>query len=126
MDTKTERLLATVAEDRLESALKLEGEERHAAFKEGMEAVTKQIELQKMKQEEERALREEENKKHDVFVERCIQVGTFAAGLVVAPAIEYGVKKGFAKLLCEFEKDYSFTTSAGRSLSDLFKFRSRK
>ena len=123
MDTTTDRLLATVAEDRLEASLKLEGEERHAAFKEGMEAVSKQIELRKMKQEEERALREEENKKHDVFIDRCIQVGTFAAGLIVAPCIEGAVKKGFAKLLCEFEKDYSFTTSAGRSLSNLFRFK---
>ena len=123
MGNRTETLLASVAEDRLEASLNLQGDERHEAFKEGMEAVSKQIELQKMKQDEARALREEENKKHDVFIDRCIQVGTFAAGLVVAPLIDGAVKKGFAKLMCEFEKDYSFTTTAGRSLSGLFRFK---
>lgn len=123
MGNKIENLMDRVAEDRLESALNLTGEERHEAFKEGMEAITKRNELLKMKQEEERALREEENKKHDVFIDRCIQVGTFAAGLIVAPLIDGAVKKGFAKMLCEFEKDYTFTTSAGRSLSSLFRFK---
>ena len=46
-----------------------------------------------------------------------------AAAVIVAPLIDTRCKTAFAHMLCEFEKDYNFTTMAGRSLSGLFKFR---
>lgn len=46
-----------------------------------------------------------------------------ATGIIVTPMIDYGVKKVLAKMLCEFEKDYTFTTSAGKSLMGMFKFK---
>lgn len=51
---------------------------------------------------------------------KAIEIG---AAIVVAPLIEYGSKAAFAKILCEFEKDYTFTTTAGRSLASMFKFK---
>lgn len=52
-----------------------------------------------------------------------IRVAEIGAATVVAPVIGYGLKKGFAKIICTFEKDYTFTTSAGRSLGGLFRFK---
>lgn len=46
-----------------------------------------------------------------------------ASIVILTPVVEYVTKKGFAKLLCNFEKDYTFTTTAGRSLSSLFRFK---
>lgn len=46
-----------------------------------------------------------------------------AAGMVVTPMIDYGVKRILATMLCEFEKDYTFTTSAGKSLMSMFRFK---
>ena len=50
-----------------------------------------------------------------------LRVLEIAAAVVVAPIVEHKFRKGFAKMICEFEKDYNFTTTAGRSLSKLFK-----
>ena len=46
-----------------------------------------------------------------------------AAAVIVTPLIDMRCKTTFAHMLCEFEKDYNFTTMAGKSLSGLFKFR---
>ena len=51
----------------------------------------------------------------------ALRVLEIAAAVVVAPIVEHKFRKGFAKMICEFEKDYNFTTTAGRSLSKLFK-----
>lgn len=48
---------------------------------------------------------------------------TLMTGAVITPVIDYSVKKVFAKMLCEFEKDYTFTTTAGKTLSSIFKFK---
>ena len=55
--------------------------------------------------------------------ETIIKMVELGATVIAAPLIETGCKKAFAYMLCEFEKDYSFTTMAGKSLSGLFKFR---
>ena len=51
----------------------------------------------------------------------ALRVLEIAAAVVVAPIVENKFRKGFARMICEFEKDYNFTTTAGRSLSKLFK-----
>lgn len=55
--------------------------------------------------------------------DRLIKCGEIALAVVVTPMIEAGCKKAFAKMICDFEKDYNFTTMAGKSLSGIFKFR---
>lgn len=55
--------------------------------------------------------------------DRLIKCGEIALAVIVTPMIEAGCKKAFAKLICDFEKDYNFTTMAGKSLSALFKFK---
>ena len=143
MDAKNRELLEGVIEDRLRRAQLSdpENEVDKQVFKEAMDALSKQIELDKidasheeqlaklkienerLKAECEKNLRDEATKKSEAKKDRWVQIGTFGAGLLIAPAIEYGFKKGFAKLICEFEKDYTFTTSAGRGLSSLFRFK---
>ncbi len=55
--------------------------------------------------------------------ERMIKYAEIALAVIVTPMIEAGCKHAFAKMICEFEKDYNFTTMAGRSLNSLFKFK---
>ena len=144
MDEKNRELLGKVINNRLEQALSKSGEaaeESKLAFKEAMDAVSKQIELDKIEaahaeheekmnmervklnNEESKTIREESFKAEEAKRDRWVQIGLFAAGLFASPLIEVACKKSYAKLLCEFEKDYTFTTSAGRSLSGLFKFK---
>lgn len=74
--------------------------------------VTKKIEEAKLKLENDQAAKD-----------RLIKCGEIALAVIVTPMIEAGCKKAFAKMICDFEKDYNFTTMAGRSLSSIFKFK---
>lgn len=53
----------------------------------------------------------------------AVKVAEIAAAVIIAPLIDFRCKETFAHMLCEFEKDYNFTTMAGRSLSAIFKFK---
>ena len=74
--------------------------------------INEKIEKVKMKFEQDEAAKD-----------RLIKCGEIALAVLVTPMIEAGCKKAFAKMICDFEKDYNFTTMAGKSLSAIFKFR---
>lgn len=74
--------------------------------------VSKKIEDAKLKLEKDQAAKD-----------RLIKCGEIALAVIVTPMIEAGCKKAFAKMICDFEKDYNFTTMAGKSLSTIFKFK---
>ena len=73
-------------------------------------AIDKDIELAKIK-----------SQKDSNRSERAIKLIEIGATLVVAPLIGLKCNTLFAKTICEFEKDYMFTTTAGKTLSKLFK-----
>lgn len=99
-------LLEKVIKDRLDKSLQSENaEEASVAFNEAMEAIDRQNTLDKETRD------------------RIVKYVEIGAAVVLTPLIEAGCKKAFAHMLCEFEKDYNFTTMAGKSLSGLFKFR---
>lgn len=98
-------LLQEVINDRLNRSLSDDSEEAKVAFNEAMEAIDRQQTLDKDKK--------------DAII-KAVEIG---AAVLLAPLVEAGCKKAFAHMLCEFEKDYNFTTMAGKSLSGLFKFR---
>ena len=87
------------------NAAKPGSEEESEAFKEALQMVDRDIERAK-------AIRD-----------GWIRVAEIGATAVVAPLVGYATHKGLAKMLCMFEKDYTFTTTAGRALSGLFRFK---
>lgn len=125
MNEHNKNLLDEVIKDRLEKALydDADSDEANVTFRQAMEAVDREIELSKIE-----ASREEQTKKQELaakeakrtLVIRCIEIG---AVTVAAPVIGYLFNRSFARDICNFEKDYTFTTSAGRSLSKLFNFK---
>ena len=112
MNKDNKKLLEEVIKDRLTKSLGDDADESSAAFKDAMEAIDRQVALDKEQAELDKD-------KKDRMV-KLVEIGT---AVVLAPLIELGCKKAFAYMLCEFEKDYSFTTMAGKSLSGLFKFK---
>ena len=104
MKKENKKLLEDVIKDRLTKSLG-DSDEASEAFKEAMEAIDRQNTLDK------------DNKDRIV---KFVEIGT---AVVLAPLIETGCKKAFAHMICEFEKNDSFTTMAGKSLSGLFKFK---
>ena len=105
MKKENKTLLEEVIKDRLERSLDENEGVREEAFREAMDAIDRQNELDK-------------NNK-----DRIVKVVEIGAAIIAVPLIEAGCKKAFAKMICEFEKDYTFTTSAGKALGNLFRFK---
>lgn len=107
-------LLDKVAEDRLTKALdpNISDEERKAALKDGMEVVDRQIQLEKIED-----AKKEQNKN------RIIKVVEIAAIPTVMFVADFAMKRYFMRQICNFEKDYTFTTTPGRGVAGLFRFR---
>lgn len=105
MKKDNKKLLEDVINDRLTKSLGDDPDEASAAFEEAMQAIDRQNELDKDKKD------------------RVVKVVEIGMAVVAAPLIEAACKKGFARMICEFEEDHIFTTMAGKSLSALFKFR---
>ena len=104
MKKENKKLLEDVIKDRLTKSLG-DSDEASEAFKEAMEAIDRQNVLDKDSKDR---------------IVKFVEIGT---AVVLAPLIETGCKKAFAHMICEFEKNDSFATMAGKSLSGLFKFK---
>ena len=105
MKKENKKLLEDVIKDRLTKSLGNDPDEASEAFKEAMEAIDRQNALDKDSKDR---------------LVKFVEIGT---AVVIAPLIETGCKKAFAHMICEFEKNDSFATMAGKSLSGLFKFK---
>ena len=105
MKKENKKLLEEVIKDRLTKSLGNDPDEASEALKEAMEAIDRQTVLDKDDKDR---------------IVKFVEIGT---AVVLAPMIELGCKKAFAHMICEFERNDSFTTMAGKSLSGLFKFR---
>lgn len=126
MNDENKKLLDEVIEKRLDQVLKspdANSEETTLMFEQAMKAIDRRTELSKMEASYDEQVKKQElataEAKKDRII-RCIEIG---AALMAGPVIQYCCNLGYAKLMCNFEKDYTFTTSAGKSLSRLFQFK---
>lgn len=150
MNTETKELLEKVVTQRLNEALEcdVESEEGKRAFKEAMEAISKCIELEKIESAEEAQLYNrdlermkvesaEEAKDKDRELERekiemskkeqnqnkwikFIEVAAIPVGITL---LNFALNRYYIRTICNFEKDYTFTTSPGKGISGLFRFK---
>lgn len=123
MNYENKQLLEEVIQDRLVKAQAMNSEEAEIAFGQAMEAIDRRLELSKIEASHDEQLDKQELAKKEArntWIIRGVEIG---ATCLAVPVVQYCCNKGFAKLMCNFEKDYTFTTSAGRSLSRLFNFK---
>lgn len=85
--------------------------------------LNREFELKKLDENHALEKKKMETESKRANMDRLLKIVELGAVVVAAPLIEAGCKKAFAHMLCEFEKDYNFTTTAGKSLSGLFRFR---
>lgn len=111
---KSKELLESVIERNLKIASETEvGSEQHVkAHKEAMDAIDRCIELDKI---EDKKKEQKESK-----LVKYLEIAIIPASLIV---LDYAFKWRFMKTVCNFEKEYTFTTTPGRSISGLFKFK---
>ena len=117
-------LLQRVVQNRLKAALSRDenSEEAILAFKEGMEATDRLIELEKIENAKRIELEKinrtkAEQKRNDVVTvikEVAVPVGIKALTIIGNVYFMYKISN--------FEKDYTWTTTAGRSTRDFFKW----
>lgn len=110
---KTKELLEEVVNDRLKQAANegLSDEERSAAFDEAMRATDRLVEVGKIESDK------------DKNINRALKYLELFAIPVALMGVDYLFKMKFTKTVCLFEKDYTFTTQAGRSVSQFFNFK---
>lgn len=125
MNKKQKEQLEQVIEDRLESALLYEegSEDSIRAFKEATRAIELLNEAEKLEHQKESELiriTETERSERKNTVLKVIEIAAVPVGLFVLDCV---FKNHYMKKVCNFEKDYTFTTSAGKGLSSLFQFR---
>ena len=136
MDENNRVLLTKVVSDRLECALSSSEDptKRKLAFAEAMEAVNKQIEvdkleashqehIEKQRAEEKRCRREDEFKRVEARKARNTQIGIFVAGLIVSPIIEVVSKTLYANHIAKLEEFDTFTSEAGRGIASWFRWK---
>ena len=89
----------------------LEKDKRNNEFEASENAKNRKFEEKKMR------LDDDSTKKDRIL--KAAEIGA----MIAIPLITAGCNKKFAKMLCNFEKDYTFTTTAGRTLGGLFKLK---
>lgn len=87
-------------------------EEKKQAFDEAMKAADRVIEIEKVEAEK-------DGKKTNKIL-KYVEMVAVPVGLAT---LDYIFKTRFATRICNFEKDYTFTTQAGRSVSQFFRWR---
>ena len=102
MNKENKVLLEKVINDRLNKALE-DNDDTSTNFDEAMAAIDRQKDL--------------DSDTRDKLI-KLVEIG---AAVIVTPIIEAKGRKIFAEMICSFEKDYTFTTTAGRALSKLFR-----
>ena len=131
-------LLKEVLEDRLKESLSMEttSNESKQAIKDAMDVADRLIEvektklqhqeqLEKQKQEEIKLKQEEERKKKELKSNIILKAVEIGAMVLVAPLVQYGCNRGYVKLVGLFEKDDYYRTTAGKSLSSLFRLKGK-
>ena len=119
MNERTKMLLTELIEQRLQEALNSDEENRDYQFDEAMKALDRQIELSKLENES----LEQKKAKDDSKWGMIIKAAEIGATILIVPTIDYLCKRAFAERICTFEREDTFRTQAGKSLSGLFRFK---
>ena len=123
VDIQTKRHEFDLEKEEVKSNLDSIRDDKNRNFQVQLEEMRQEFELHRDElnyyREKEKAELEAKKARNEMLV-KGIEI---AAAVLVTPLIDMKCKTTFAQMLCEFEKDYNFTTMAGKSLSGLFKFR---
>ena len=124
MNDENKKLLDEVIKNRLETAKQTtaDAEGNNAAFRQAMEAIDRRIEIDKVNASSKELSKKQEQSKREAEINMWIQIGGLVATMVIVPTIQHCYNMRYAKLLCNFEKDYTFTTTPGKATSKFFNF----
>lgn len=127
MNDENKKLLDEVIKDRLEMVLATDAdaEGNNEAFKQAMEAIDRQNEIKKIEVSSEEQSKKQELTKKETDINMWIQIAGLVTTVLVVPTINHCCNMRYAKTLCNFEKDYTFTTTPGKVMNKFFNFRGK-
>lgn len=79
------------------------------------------LDAEKIRLENQKSVNNYNLEQDKLSTQRLLKILEVTAAVILTPMIDNKFRTKFAKMICNFEKDYNFTTTAGRSLSKLFK-----
>lgn len=126
MNDENRELLSKVIQSRLETALdsNAEPEEAKLAYKEAIDAIDRQIEMEKAETSKSEQIQKEENRKKEAKwnnIFRWVEIGCVT---LVTPIIAAIIDNRFADKVMRFEKSDSFTSTPGKTrISSIFRSR---
>ncbi|MDR1549077.1 MAG: hypothetical protein LBT06_10880 [Hungatella sp.] len=118
MNKDNKELLESIIAKKLAAAL-YDDDKDDEKFKEAMKAIDRQIEINKL----ENSSIEQDQAKKDSKWGMIIKAAEIGATILIVPTIDYLCKRAFAERICTFEREDTFRTQAGKSLSGLFRFK---
>lgn len=110
---------------KLEEALNpdLDSEDSKIAFNQAMQVADRLIEVSKIEDSYDEKIRDDELKEKESRKNRIVKGVEIAALVIVAPIIDFKIKKNLSRDFMNFEKEGTFTTTPGRATSSWFRFK---
>lgn len=127
MNKENRKLLDEVIFSRLEyvSTYTDADDNETEAFRQAMEAIDRQIKISELDASADEQIKKQDQSKEEAKKDRLVKLVEICAVPLVLVGVQYVCNMRYAKVLCNFEKDYTFTTSAGRAMSKFFNFKGK-
>lgn len=127
MNKENRKLLDEVISSRLEyvSTYTDADDNETEAFRQAMEAIDRQIKISELDASADEQIKKQDQSKEEAKKDRLVKLVEICAVPLVLVGVQYVCNMRYAKVLCNFEKDYTFTTSAGRAMSKFFNFKGK-
>lgn len=127
MNKENRKLLDEVISSRLEyvSTYADADDNETEAFRQAMEAIDRQIKISELDASADEQIKKQDQSKEEAKKDRLVKLVEICAVPLVLVGVQYVCNMRYAKVLCNFEKDYTFTTSAGRAMSKFFNFKGK-
>lgn len=127
MNKENRKLLDEVISSRLEyvSTYTVADDNETEAFRQAMEAIDRQIKISELDASADEQIKKQDQSKEEAKKDRLVKLVEICAVPLVLVGVQYVCNMRYAKVLCNFEKDYTFTTSAGRAMSKFFNFKGK-
>lgn len=127
MNKENRKLLDEVIFSRLEyvSTYTDADDNETEAFRQAMEAIDRQIKISELDASADEQIKKQDQSKEEAKKDRLVKLVEICAVPLVLVGVQYICNMRYAKVLCNFEKDYTFTTSAGRAMSKFFNFKGK-
>lgn len=111
--------------EKLEKVVKesdVTSDEYKVASRQLMELTKQRIEVEKIENSKLEQTNKDVSSKKNKKIEVILKIAEIGVPILVV-CLNWAQTRSYARMICDFEKDYTFTTSAGKGISGLFRLK---